>query len=643
MPETPTNQTAAQSEKTSRFDVFTGPRKALIFLSVMVLAAYWATLSADYVNYDDITLLKNNYMIQDLSPAGVKTMFTHFMPKSYYPMRLLSYAVDYRIWGDDPFGHHVTNLLLHLFNTVLVFLLFINLAGEPAKKNIWSAFGAGAFFGLHPIAAGSVAWIPGREELLLFFFGLWCLLMQMEAAKGKNTSLYLALSAGACLLACLSNVMGAALPFLAAWYIFYSQEDKKLQTILSRTGLLWIIGAGAVFMKIAAELAWNSQTMVSKIPHVPTAILHLGDLWSQYTPSVEAGQGLVQRISVILSVFGENVVHGLFPFSLPVFFPSRIPASLMDWCVLTGLGFVLCLVVAFFLTRRKEIWRLGLVWYLAIILMTSQIFPTFVWRADRFLYLPLGGLALAAGWLAGWLFDRLGENKSGVVFLSLIVALGAQTVVYLPAFANPMAFHYYAKSNNPDYYLVYEYLGQEQVRQGMFKDALKHYAKALDLAPDKNYLWDKVFKTVIMSGKLKYGENLGETAVRKDPNNAYRRNYYGAILSFQGKDQKAVQQFKKAVELDPAAEAPRHNLGLQYLGMGELEKAERQFREAHKLNPFNAKYSYDLARTLERLEKNEEALEYYLMAAQDPKNLEARKAANRLAGKIRQAAPSKED
>ena len=630
MQEDSSEQTDVTVAKPSRLDVFNDPRMALAAVFIMVLVVYWGTLSFDYVNYDDLTVLNSNPLIQSLSPASIKHMFTHFHPQSYYPVRLLSYALDFKVWGGEPMGYHLTNLLLHLFNVLMVFWLFLSLAKEQSKKNIWGAFVAGAFFGIHPVVAGSVAWIPGREELLLFFFGLWCLQFQVLGQAGKYTVLCLILSAAACVLACLSNAMGAAIPLVAALYVYSVSREKKARTAFSRTWLLWVIGAGAVFLKILAVLAWDSQTMEPVISHVPTAWEHMGQLWSKHAAAQGADPGLWQHILIVFSVFGGNVLHGLIPYSLPVFYPPQSPQSLTDLNVLCGLGFFLCMAALFFGIRKKEFWWLGLMWFLAVTLMTSQIFPTFVWRADRFLYLPLGGLALALGWLAAVGQERLGEHKSAFVFMALLVVLGARTITYLPVFSNAMSFHYYAVNANQEYYLVYEYMGQEYARQGMFKESLKYYAKALDLAPDKHYLWAKVLKAVIMGGDVKYGERLGKLAVKSQPDNAYRQNYYGAVLSLSRKSNKAIQHFKIAAELDPAAVEPIHNLGMEYIMAGKSQEAVPYLKKAHDLSPFNTRIAFDLARALERTGQTEQAMEYYRQAARDPQLLEARRALERL-------------
>ncbi|MBI9077513.1 MAG: tetratricopeptide repeat protein [Desulfatibacillum sp.] len=617
-------QVVGTISKTDRLDVFNDPRKALAALYIIILVAFWGALSFDYVNYDDLEVVKNNPVIQSLSPASLKTMFTHFHPQSYYPVRLVSYAVDYGFWGNEPIGYHLTNLLLHLFNVLLVFWLFLNLTGERNKNSIWGAFAAAVFFGIHPVVAGAVAWIPGREELLLCFFGLWCLQFQVFAQEGKHTALCLVLSACACVLACLSNVMGAAIPLVVGLYLYSVTTGNKMGTILSRTWLLWIIGAGAVFLKVLAVLSWDSKLMEPIYSHVPTALSHMGELWAAYEPSGDGGQGLLQSVLISLSVFGANIAHALFPRTMPIFYPPRIPQTLLDPSALLGLFALICLAGSFFFIRNKKIWWFGLAWFLAVTLLTSRIFPSFVWRADRFLYLPLAGLALFVGWLARFIQERIGEQKTAVLFMAVVVLLGTQTITHLPVFKNALSFHHYAVGNNPDYYLVYEYLGQEYVRQGQFDEGMRQYTKALNLAPDKNYLWAKVFKTVVMGGDLRTGEEMGRIAVRDEPENAYRHNFYGAVLSLAGKSGKAMEHFKKAAELDPKAVEPRHNLGLELSAAGRHSEAVRYLQEAHNLAPHNARISFDLARALERSGQYQKAMEFYEIAAKDPEMTQAK-------------------
>ncbi|HEX3624653.1 MAG TPA: hypothetical protein VH280_04415 [Verrucomicrobiae bacterium] len=153
-------------------------------LVLVTIAVYWTVTSHDFINYDDPSYLTSNIDVQTgLTWHNFEWAFCHPVVGNWHPVTMLSHMLDCQIFGLKPWGHHLTNVLLHAANTALVFLLLFRLTGT-----VWRSWVAAAFFGLHPLHVESVAWVAERKDVLSTFFGLLCLLAYDHYAQGNRES-----------------------------------------------------------------------------------------------------------------------------------------------------------------------------------------------------------------------------------------------------------------------------------------------------------------------------------------------------------------------------------------------------------------------------------------------------------------------
>ena len=138
-----------------------------LLLAVAIIAVYLPSLEYGFTNWDDPVYVVGNASVRDLSPAGVQRLFSSFQNGNYHPLTLLSFAVDFRLFGTSARGWHVSSLLLHLAASLAALRVMLLLGG-----GLPAAFAGAAFFALHPLRVEPVVWISARRELLaaLFFF-----------------------------------------------------------------------------------------------------------------------------------------------------------------------------------------------------------------------------------------------------------------------------------------------------------------------------------------------------------------------------------------------------------------------------------------------------------------------------------------
>src|SRR5580704_17204432 len=157
-----------------------------LLVVLLTIAAHARGLQGQFLEWDDYGHITQNPVIRSLSPANLWMMFTQPAAKLYVPLTWLSFAIDYQLWGHNPFGYHLTNLLLHVANTVLVLLLAFELLRDRVTHARPAAILTAAIFGVHPLRVESVAWATERKDLLFAFFYLLAILAYLRWVVAGN-------------------------------------------------------------------------------------------------------------------------------------------------------------------------------------------------------------------------------------------------------------------------------------------------------------------------------------------------------------------------------------------------------------------------------------------------------------------------
>jgi hypothetical protein len=164
-------------------------KKILIILAliVSVLAVYWQVQNFDFVNYDDQVYVTQNFRIQSgITWESIAGAFTDLHTSNWHPLTMMSHMLDWQLFGGRAGGHHWTSVIIHIFNTVLLFFLLNQLTGA-----IWRSAFVAALFAIHPINVESVAWIAERKNVLSTFFWLLTMLLYVWYVKQPGWKRYL--------------------------------------------------------------------------------------------------------------------------------------------------------------------------------------------------------------------------------------------------------------------------------------------------------------------------------------------------------------------------------------------------------------------------------------------------------------------
>ncbi len=566
---------------------------AILVLSCLVLAVFFPLLDYQFVDYDTSVHLLDNPTVRGLTWKNAKAIFLgERTTSSYYPVRALSYALDYSIWGLNPRGFKLTNILIHLANVLLVFWLVLRLfrcSAESALPNDWwdasVAASVASLFAVHPLVVEPVAWVSGREELLMVFWTLCCFHCYLAARKRGNTHGDLSPSAIGwyvaatlcCVLACLSNAVAAILPALVATWDILTLGRTGWRRILWGTAALWVIACCTIVgKKVAGRQEQSVRDQDAQQAELRAEIA--GELglaqdvkerttsrWSQFRPFL------------VLDVFFRNVKSIVLPSNLAITYEAVIPRPEV---VLLGLATLAGLLVLMWILRRHTTALFGLLWFGLALGPTAQIMPHHIHRADRFLYLPLVGLVLATAMSLRPL-NRLLPRKIAVLGcatlgFTVLVALCVTSSRQIRTWQNSISMWENCLLVGPRNVIAHMHLADRLVKErGDHEGAYEHLTATLKenafnfqalsqfaafLATDANET-HRDYKLAIRLASW-----AGEFCQWQDPEVVHTLalvyNNYAVSLGARGEYQQAIDLFAKAIHTDANYPAPLLNLAL---------------------------------------------------------------------------------
>ena len=362
----------------------------IVIVSISTFIVYYPSLFGAFTNWDDLVYVKENPYIKSLSFENIKGMFSNNYMGNYHPLSMLSLAFDYLIFKLNPFGYHLTNLFLHILNSVLVLYLIRKLT-----KNIMVAAFAALIFGVHAFHVESVAWISERKDVLYTFFYLLSILAYLEYTVKAGTK-ELILSLFLFLLACLAKGQAVTLPLtLVLTDIFLGRKWTSYKVILEKVPffvLAFIFGVVAIKAQAGAD-----ATIMANFPVQQRFAF--------------ASYGLVMYLLKLV-----------IPFSLSAYYPYPIVSDVGEVPVLFWLAIIpaLALIATWILTfKRSKPLFFGIGFFLLNIMLLLQLLP--VGRAimaDRYVYIPSIGYCFLIGW---YLNDRKYFNSKNVSLAVMIV------------------------------------------------------------------------------------------------------------------------------------------------------------------------------------------------------------------------------
>lgn len=617
-----------------------------LLVSILTFIVFTPALKNEFLNWDDIQNLADNKEHWGLGYEQLKWMFTSYNMGPYAPITLVTTAIDYIVWGMNPFGYHLTNVLIHSLNALVFCFLCIKLLALPAhpsapdnKQDLYISAGfAALFFSIHPLRVESASWLSGRHDLLSCLFYLLSIIFYItpRSADGENPRFWRRhiLPLLFFLLALMSKGMAVSLPLVLVVLDLYPLQRLTCdpRKWLSREPL---------------------QIWLEKIPYFLLAAIFgaVGYACQAKSGALASYQvfGAASRIAQSIFATFFYVQKTIIPTGLSPLYRLPDGFGLLNWqTILAGAG-ITAITLASIALRRS--WPGGLTAWACYLITLSPVVGIVKINsqaaADRYTYIPCLAFAiLAGGGLRVCLqtsSKRLKNTFTILAFLA-IVALSGLTWRQEGIWRNSETLWRHALALNKELDFAHNNLGIVLAAQGKTDEAIMHYREALRLKPDYAIAHYDLGGALTALGKLDEAVLHYREALRINPGFEEAHYNLGIVLAAQGKSAEAAAHYREALRINPndgeartkldvvltsqnkkdktvghyqeadisTTDAQAHiKLGIAMAAQGKTDEAARHYREALKVNQDSAQAHNNLGLILTAQGKIDEAIKHY--------------------------------
>ncbi|MCD4747807.1 MAG: tetratricopeptide repeat protein [Thermoanaerobaculales bacterium] len=571
------------------------PRRTLVLISLLLVAAtlglYSQVMTFDFVGYDDNLMVVDNANVKaGLTARGSAWAFglSNRGGTYWHPLTWLSHMLDCELYGVRPGPHHVTNLLLHTANTLLLFLVFSAMTGSP-----WRSALVAAFFALHPVNVESVAWVASRKNLLSTLFLLLTLAAYVAYSARPNIRRYLVVFT-TFVVGLLAKPMLVTIPFILLLLDFWPL--RRMETSL-RT----------------EDQPPDNPTPVRRLiwEKIPLLAISMGSiLISTWTLPTDAaglsGQGmsLQLRLANALVSCVKYIGKLIAPHDLSIFYPypTAVGATkVIGAFVLLGV----ITVFAFSGRRERPYFAMGWLWFLVTFGPVSGLMQAGVWpeMADRWAYVPFIGLFLILSWGMPETASRLRRPTILPVTAAclLLMAFALSTTLQLRHWRNGGTLFAHAIEIEPANVVALTGLADFRLHEGKNREALSLYTQALELQPGYTMAHNGMGVAYVRLGRPADAMEHFRISMPSDRSGFAVLNL-AILLSDSGRTEEATELFAQALESRPNSAAAHLGLGATLARQARYDEAIFHFKEAVRLDPTNIDAQEKLGRCLQRTE-----------------------------------------
>lgn len=615
--------------------VWLRPTPVVLLLAGLIVLAYLNSLSNEFV-FDDLGLIAKQRSIRNL--WNIPTLLGLYGDAAYRPLRTVSHALDYFLFGLNPVGYRTVNIALHIFNSALVFSLFRTLLRNPRPALV-----AAVLFAVHPVQTESVAYISGRRDLL---FSLFYLLGFTWYIRYRETDRprYLALTGVGYLLSLLSKEMGITLPIVCVCYdVIRSMPAEGVsgpatswralaegaRAAIRHNSRLYAVAAGALLSLVVYYVFLANPSQQRE--------MYGGGLW----PTLLTGTRIFVhylKLIVFPVTLNADYSYNAFPISYSITEAKVILAVIILGGTWWGLYRLLSL----------DRWAaFGGLWFFVTLLPVSQIVPHHEIVAEHYLYLPSAGIFL----MGGTLLERIltpqrRQTAIMAAFAVIVVLLGIRTAVRNRDWRDSETLWTKTIHTAPESARAHTNVGEIALRKGRFQQAYEEFSTALEIKPNDAVNHDNLAVVLLRHGRFDEAErhlraslqvwpdypkahvNLGliflnrrqldEAAQEFDIALSSQRitptfraeilTNRGIVAALKGRLDEAEQMFADAVRIAPDSADAHANLGKAYLEKGAIREAIDRLAEAVRLKESDPRFHYLLGEAYHRQGQKELAL-----------------------------------
>ncbi len=603
-----------------------------LVLAIIVWLAFGQALHGDFVSYDDGDYVyENPHVTQGLTVSGIEWAFSHVHAANWHPLTTISHMLDCQFYGLQPWGHHLTNILLHAAAAILLFLALRKLTKTSGTSSnaFWASAFVAALFAIHPLRVESVAWISERKDVLSGIFFMLALMAYAGYVRSERRPI------GKYLTVVVLFVFGLlSKPTLVTFpFVLLLLDYWPLGRFTSRS---WPIVRGLAVEKIPLFVLSAASCVVTVF-----AQRKAFDTGLSLNIAERVGNALVSYVTYI----GQMI----YPVRLAVLYPYgqlKIPL------VILGAVFLLTISAVFFIYRRRYPFLLvGWLWYLGVLIpMIGLVQVGQQPRADRYTYLSQIGLYIVIVWgvartIAHWRWRRAAVTVLGLVTLiALSLTSRAQTAYW----RNSQLLWEHAIGTTSGNYVAHDNLGTVFLKQkrpdaaivqfqkaiaikpdfedpyvsggsalmllGQIDQAIDYYKKALELRPASAEDWSNLATAQLKKGEIAEAIADDKKAIALEPDSAELQFNLGFALANNLQWAEAINHYQAAIRIQPNESKFHNNLGVALIRIGKADESLAELHEAMRARPNYPDAHYNLGCVLVYLGRKEEAAEQFATA-----------------------------
>lgn len=584
---------------------------AVLSICLLGILIYGSTLNGEFV-FDDLHNITANPNIR-LQQLNLKALIASGIsnPMPNRPVAYASFAVNYYMGAYHPAGYRIVNILIHLVNGILVFLLAQLTFQQilPSKQTHMSGSSEATFpvlplfaalvFIAHPIQVQSVTYIVQRMTGMATMFYLLSMLLYLYgrlSRTGQQRRMFLAGCFVSWILALGSKEIAAMLPFALFLYEWYFFQDLSKDWIKRRIKYLPIL----ILLFGLIAVVFLGQNPLESIER--SFVNRDFTLWER----------VLTQFRVVVTYLGLlifpvparlNLLHHI-PLSHSLFEPPTTLLSLLFLGILLGL--------AIRLAQKERVLSFSILWFFMHLVIESSVVGLELMFEHR-LYLPMFGFSLAAAHL---LFYRMPSPRTWapVVAGLIVISLGTSTYVRNKTWQDTITLWSDVISKNPRSNRAHYNLGSDLARQGRLEEALHHFYEALRIKPDYGKAHNNLGLVLYRQEKFEPAVYHFSEALRLLPDNAAAHYNMGLALIAMGDPIAAVSHYSTALRIKPDFAEVHNSLGILLERQGRLKEAVHHYSEAIKINPDFAAAHHNMGSAYEKQGRDKAAVDHYFMA-----------------------------
>ncbi len=557
-----------------------------LILVITTLSVYWQVRSYEFVRYDDPGYVYDNSQVQaGLTRESISWAFTTFCESNWHPLTWLSLMLDQDLYGMNPGQYHFTNVLLHLVNTVLLYLLFRRLTGK-----LWQSGFIAGLFALHPLHVESVAWVAERKDVLSTFFWLLTMWGYVKYSEKRSAAWYLT-AIVFYVLGLMAKPMLVTLPFvllLLDWWplrrlnfgfqnaLSRLPETRKPKSKMRQSrsresnptfNLLWeklpffILSGASCILTFYVQSKGGAVVYLSEYP-------------------------FKMRIANVVVSYAVYLWKMVYPTGLAVLYPPY-PGMQPWWKTgISGLLFVGITIAAVKAARRYPYMLFGWLWYVGTLVPVIGLVQIGSHaRADRYTYVPLIGIFVIIAWgmpevVKRWRYRRFILISGGLLVTSALVAMTWIQVGYWQNSVTLFQHTLAVTKNNP---VIHTNLGNVLDDQGRSREAIEHFTEALRIDPLYANAHYNMGVVLAKQGRFSEAVRYYTIALKIFPKNFQAHNDLGIIMFLSGNIREAIFHFQEALRIRPDSANTRDNLRKALAAQQIHERQQSQTLKQNKI------------------------------------------------------------